>query len=97
MRVVAGASPTAGSTYTPITAAWAGNRDLSGRRRDVGHVGSGSGTHVFTVSTASSGAAGSPVSIDPSVNQRMLITDAGSGTSLGASFLATATPARRSA
>jgi len=93
VQVVAGASPTAGTTYTPISAGtWAtGSGTASfqavGGTWDV--AADGSGTHVFTVSSAAAGAAGSAVSIDTNTQQRMLITDGGNGMKLGASFLAT--------
>ena len=85
VRFLAGAAVTAGSTYSPISAGtWSG----SGTYQAVGGTWDAT-SHVFTVSSVASGAAGSPVSIDTSLQQRMLITDAGSGNSLGASFLAT--------
>ena len=51
-----------------------------------------SATDQFTVSPVVTGTLGSPTSIDTSVNQRALWTDA-NGNMLGASFLATASPA----
>ena len=86
VRVVAGASPADGNTYTPITAGtWAGTtgtvQALGGTWDSVGHV--------FTVSSVTSGADGSPVSLDPGVHTRMLITNS-AGASLVASFLSAA-------
>ena len=66
-------------------------RGLSGGRRDLEHK-----RHAFTVSPAVSGAAGTPVSLDPSQKQRLLITDAGTSQWLGASFWRRPAP-RRSA
>ena len=88
VRVVCAAAPTGGNTYTPISVGgspWAG----SGTVQAVGGTWA-SGT--FTASTPIAGSSGTnPVTIsDLSVNQRMLITDSASKTSLGASFLAAA-------
>jgi T5SS/PEP-CTERM-associated repeat protein len=88
VRVVCAAAPTGGNTYTPITvdnSPWAG----SGTVQAVGGTWA-SGT--FTASTPITGSSGTnPTTIsDLSVNQRMLITDSASKTSLGASFLAAA-------
>ena len=88
VRVVCAAAPTGGNTYTPITVGgspWAG----SGTVQAVGGTWA-SGT--FTASTPITSSSGTnPVTIsDLSVNQRMLITDSASKTSLGASFLAAA-------
>ena len=45
-------------------------------------------SHQFTVSAAQSGTAGMPVAIDLSQQQRVLVSDSASGTSIAASFLA---------
>ena len=88
VRILAGARPAAGATFTPISAAtWSG----SGTYQTIGGTWNAS-SHVFTVSDVVAGAAGTPVAIDPSKEQRVLITDAGAGTSVGASFLATTSP-----
>ena len=84
VRILAGALPMAGATFTPISAAaWSG----SGTYQAIGGTWSAS-SHVFTVSAVVAGAAGTPVAINPSKEQRVLIS--GAGTSVGASFSATA-------
>jgi T5SS/PEP-CTERM-associated repeat protein len=91
VRVVAGAAATTGATSTPISAAsWsAGTYQAVGGTWDT--LADGTGTHLFTVSDVTSGSAGVAVSIaDTTAHQRMLITDAGTGNSLGVSFLAKA-------
>ena len=47
--------------------------------------------HQFTVSATQPGSAGTPVSIDLSQEQRVLVSDIASGESIGASFLAATT------
>ncbi len=88
VRILAGARPAAGATFTPISAAkWSGG----GTYQAIGGTWN-AGSHAFTVSDVVAGTAGTAVAIDPSKEQRILITNAGAGTSVGASFLATATP-----
>ena len=85
LRVVAGADVPAGSSYAPVLAGtWTG----SGTDRAIGGTWN-TANHRFTVSQALAGASGTPVTIDESQRQRILITDPVSGKSVGASFLAT--------
>jgi T5SS/PEP-CTERM-associated repeat protein len=76
----------ANGAYTPITATtWTGG----GAYQAVGGTWN-SGTHQFTVSSAVTGTAGTPVSITPSgANQRVLICGGTDGTSTGIGFLST--------
>ena len=80
VRVVCGADATAANT--PITvngSGWTGTQAVGGTWN--------SGTGLFTPSAVVTGTLGSATSIDTSVNQRALWTDA-NGNTLGASFLA---------
>ena len=64
VRILAGARPAAGTTFTPISAAtWSG----SGTYQAIGGTWNAS-SHVFTVSDAVAGTAGTPVAIDTSQN-----------------------------
>jgi hypothetical protein len=91
IRIGTGASPAAGATFTPISAGtWSG----SGTYQALGGTWN-STSHVFTASAVQEGTSGSPVTIDLSSNQRVLISDSGdsgTGWSVGASFLAAASP-----
>ena len=49
-------------------------------------------SHRFSVSATQAGTAGTPVAIDLSQVQRVLVTDTASGASIGASFLAATSP-----
>jgi hypothetical protein len=86
VRFVAGASPPAGNTYSPISA---GTWNGSGTYQAVGGTWNAT-SHQFTVSATQAGTAGTPVSINLSQEQRVLVTDSTSGESIGASFLAAA-------
>jgi T5SS/PEP-CTERM-associated repeat protein len=89
IRLTAAPSAIAGNTYAPISApasaSWGTVQALGGTWNPV--------THTFTVSTAATGNAGSPVNIDLSQQQRIVITDPASSKSVIANFLASATPA----
>jgi T5SS/PEP-CTERM-associated repeat protein len=84
VRVVASAHVPAGNNYTPITptAIWAG----SGGYQAVGGTWD-TGTHSFTASTVAAAAAGSPDSVDRSLQQRMLINDSTAHTWFGVGLL----------
>ena len=85
VRLLAGAGVAAGGAYSPVSAGtWSG----SGTYQAVGGTWNAT-SHQFTVSQVAAGAAGTPVTIDQSQEQRILITDPVSGKSVGASFLAT--------
>ena len=89
VHISAGPSTVSGA-YTPISAgAWGG----TGTYQTLGGVWN-SGSHVFSVSDAIAGTAGTPVTIGNLVNtQRMLISDeGGTGWSVAASFAATTEP-----
>jgi fibronectin-binding autotransporter adhesin len=86
IRFLAGAGVAAGSTWSPIlSGAWGG----TGTYQALGGT-LNTGTHVFTVSSAGTGTSGSTVTIDLASQQRVLVSDAPTGWSLGESFLATA-------
>ena len=90
VRVMAGAGPTAGDAYSPISAdRWYGD----GAYQALGGAWDAD-NHVFTVSEVESGASGTPVAVDLADKQRVLIDDGGTGWSLGVSFAAkeSATP-----
>jgi T5SS/PEP-CTERM-associated repeat protein len=88
VRVVAGAQVAAGGTYSPISAGtWTG----TGTYQAIGGTWNAS-NNQFTVSATQAGTAGTPVAIDLSQTQRVLVTDAASGASIGASFLAATSP-----
>ena len=88
VRVLAGARVAAGHTYAPIQAStWSG----TGTYQAIGGTWDAT-NHQFTVSATQSGTAGTPVAIDLSQTQRVLVTDAASGASIGASFLAATSP-----
>ncbi|MGC4098276.1 MAG: VPLPA-CTERM sorting domain-containing protein [Nitrospira sp.] len=78
----------ANGTYAPITA---GTWNGAGTVQALGGVYNPT-THSVTVSSAATGQAGVATTIDPSVTQRMLITDSATGQQVGASFQATQTP-----
>ncbi len=82
--LTAGANAAVGD-YTPITAGgWAG----SGVVQAMGGVWNAA-THQFTVSKAADGTTITGASLDLLTTQRTLITDLGSGKSVGAGFMAT--------
>ena len=84
VRILAGADVAAGNTYSPISAGtWSG----SGTYQAVGGTWNAT-SHSFTASAVQAGAAGTPVAIDLSQTQRVLVTDTTTGESIGASFLA---------
>ena len=87
VRFVAGADAAAG-TYTPLSvgtiASTIGVQALGGAWNST--------NNTVTVNAAATGATGTPVSFDLSQTQRALITDAGSGKSVGAGFQATTSP-----
>jgi hypothetical protein len=86
VRIQAGASAAAGQQYTPISAAaWTGG----GVYQAVGGTWNPT-THVFTASSIASGTSGVMETIDLSVEQRLLVNDSGTGWSVGASFLPSA-------
>ena len=83
VRLLAGAGVAAGGADAPISAGtWGASYQALGGTWNAA-------THQFTVSQVASGTAGTPVTIDKSQEQRILITDPVSGRSVGASFLAT--------
>ncbi|NQU25691.1 MAG: PEP-CTERM sorting domain-containing protein [Candidatus Nealsonbacteria bacterium] len=84
IRILAGAGATAGNVYEPIAA---GKFSGSGGYQPVGGTWHGP-SHQFTASDVVSGAPGAMVTIDRSETQRVLIDDAHTGWSVGASFLA---------
>jgi T5SS/PEP-CTERM-associated repeat protein len=85
VRVMAGAGPTAGAAYSPISAArWS----VSGTYQALGGTWD-TDNHVFTVSEVESGASGAPVAIDLADKQRVLIDGGIIDWSLGVSFAAT--------
>ncbi len=88
VRVLAGAAPAGDSTWQPILA---GTWDGSGQYQPIGGTWDGA-SHVFTVSAPVPGMGGSPVALDLSDRQRVLINDSPSGWTLGASFPASADP-----
>ena len=80
-------SAPAGNTYTPISAGtWSG----SGIYEAMGGTWN-STSHQFTVSAAQAGTAGTPVAIDLSQQQRVLVSGA-MGAEVGASFQAATSP-----
>ena len=84
MRFVAAANVAAG-TYTPIAmSGFSGNGSYQG----LGGTWDTS-THQFTVNSAVSAAAGTPINLTPSANQRAVMYDNSAGTSLGVGFLST--------
>lgn len=84
IRCIAGAGVEAGGQYTPIQAGtWSG----TGIYRAVGGT-LNTGTHEFTVSEVVDGTAGTPMTIDLALRQRVLISDSESSWNVGASFLA---------
>ncbi len=85
VRVLAGADATTGCVYSPISAGtWSG----SGVYQAVGGTWDDS-THQFTVSSVESGTSGTATTLDLASGQRVMITDAGTGWSVGVSFVAT--------
>ena len=78
----------AGGTYAPIQAVtWSG----TGTYQAIGGTWNATNDQ-FTVSATQAGTAGTPVAIDLSQTQRVLVTDTASGASIGASFLAATSP-----
>jgi T5SS/PEP-CTERM-associated repeat protein len=87
VRILAGAGVAAGNVYSPISATtWSG----SGVYQALGGTWNPT-SHMFTVSDVQQGTSGAPVTIDLDGVQRVLIGDSGTGWSVGASFLASAT------
>lgn len=85
VRLKAAADATAGGVYSPIAAgSWSG----TGTVQAIGGTWNAS-NETFTVSSFASGTAGSPVTVDQSKQQRMLITDLVSGNEVYANFLST--------
>ena len=84
VRIIAGAGPAIGATYTPISAGtWTGGgiyQALGGTWDETGHE--------FTVSDVVGGDSGTELSIDLFEKQRILVEDITSGWSLGVSLLA---------
>jgi T5SS/PEP-CTERM-associated repeat protein len=87
IRLVAGAGTGVG-TYSPITNAgsWSGNtpQALGGVWNDA--------NHTVTVNAAATAAAGAATTFDLASTQRVLITDAATGQSVGAAFQAATAP-----
>ncbi len=82
--ILAGPGATPSEMYYPISAdTWSG----TGAYKGIGGTWNTS-THAFTASQVEPGAAGSPVNIDLITKQRVRIDDSATGSSLGASFLA---------
>ena len=69
VRIMAGASPAANATFTPISA---GNWSGSGTYQAIGGTWD-EGSHVFTASQVQTGTSGTPVTIDLADKQRVLI------------------------
>jgi T5SS/PEP-CTERM-associated repeat protein len=82
VRILAGAALNAGDIYTPISAgAWTGGgatQSLGGTWNDA--------TREFTVSEVATGNVGDTLAIDLAFMQRVLINDANTGWTVGASF-----------
>ena len=88
LRVLAAAGVTAGAVYSPISREiWS----IDAAYQAVGGTWNAT-NYQFTVSATQPGSAGTPVSIDLSQEQRVLVSDIASGESIGASFLAATTP-----
>ncbi len=86
-RFLAGADAVSGTTTAPISASiWSGAAGYQA----IGGTWNTS-THEFTVSSVQSGEAGTQVSIDPAVTQRVLVTDGATGNAVGLSYLAAST------
>ena len=85
VRLLAGAGVAAGGAYSPIAAgSWGG----SGTYQAVGGTWNAT-AHQFSVSAVQArGTASTPVSIDLSQEQRVLVSDTTSGAAIGVSFLA---------
>ena len=87
IRLAAGADAANGS-YTPMAY---GTLTGTGSVQALGGVWNGS-AHTVTVSDAATALAGESKTIDLSVNQRLLVTDAASGGSVGLGFKGSTTP-----
>ena len=87
VRILAGAAPAVNASYSPISASWGGG---TGTVQAVGGTWNPT-SHVFTASAVQPGISGTPVSADLFSVERLLISDSGSGWTLGASFAASAT------
>jgi fibronectin-binding autotransporter adhesin len=90
LRVSAGMSPAANTTYTPIAGIWDSRNDET--VQDLGGKWN-STTHEFTVSAVQPGDSGMAVNIDRLSTQRVLIGDSATQWKLGASFVSTASSA----
>jgi len=89
VRILAGAAPGPSAQFQPILAgSWQGD----GTYQPIGGTWDGA-SHVFTVSPQVPGMSGTPVTLDLSQSQRVLIDDSSSGWTLGASFPASVDPA----
>jgi T5SS/PEP-CTERM-associated repeat protein len=88
VRILAGAKPTAGASFSPISAGtWTG----TGTYQPLGGMWDAI-NHLFTASAVQSGAAGSPVTVDLASIQRIIVNDTGpggTGWAVGASFAPT--------
>jgi len=83
VRIIAGPTPAPGAVYAPISAGtWGG----SGTYQALGGTWDAV-SHEFTASAVKRGTSGTPVSIDPAVQQRVMIDDPTTGWSVGASLL----------
>ncbi|MEN6449770.1 MAG: PEP-CTERM sorting domain-containing protein [Thermoguttaceae bacterium] len=85
VRVMAGASPTAGATFAPISAlhGWSG----SGTVQTLGGVWNAN-AQQFTGSAITSGTSGHTITLDLATLQRALVSDNTTHWTVGASFLA---------
>jgi T5SS/PEP-CTERM-associated repeat protein len=91
VRFVAGTGAEAGKSYTPISAhTW--TTGPYGVYQAVGGTWDAT-AHTFTASAIKLGTSGNAVTIDLANEQRVLISDSATGWSVGASFLASSTPA----
>jgi T5SS/PEP-CTERM-associated repeat protein len=85
VRLIAGAAPSAGASFTPVSAgAWSG----SGNVESLGGVWNES-FHTFTASSVAQGSPGAPISLTLSSKQRVKVSDSVTDWTLGASFRAT--------
>jgi T5SS/PEP-CTERM-associated repeat protein len=83
IRFLTGLQPTAGGQFSPIAAAtWSG----TGIYQAVGGTWNTT-THVFTVSDTLPGVSGTPIAVDLSQQQRVLVQENAINRAIGASFL----------
>jgi T5SS/PEP-CTERM-associated repeat protein len=84
IRLIAGAEPAAGETFSPIAAkTWNG----SGRYQSLGGTWNAQ-THKFTASAVQTAASGKAVTIDLAKKQRIRVHDDETGWTVGTSFVA---------